>query len=175
LVRRFLMALGSSTCRPTHNLYQLICGGSPSIRKEKVGPASPSPLPPHSLPFWWGCLPPANGSGGDAGGDELATRRLTMREAAGLLGVSKEAIRKRVVRGTLPSEVGRTDVGTCTSRRGVTWLPPRCQPMSMMSRRTHRRAYSQPKSKYARASALERFESSALEKKRVVNEPMPRK
>jgi hypothetical protein len=29
-----------------------------------------------------------------------------MREAAGLLGVSKEAIRKRVVRGTLPSEVG---------------------------------------------------------------------
>jgi hypothetical protein len=36
----------------------------------------------------------------------LATRRMTMREAAGLLGVSKEAIRKRVVRGTLPSEVG---------------------------------------------------------------------
>jgi len=29
-----------------------------------------------------------------------------MREAADLLGVSKEAIRKRVVRGTLPSEVG---------------------------------------------------------------------
>jgi hypothetical protein len=36
----------------------------------------------------------------------LATRRMTMREAASLLGVSKEAIRKRVVRGTLPSEVG---------------------------------------------------------------------
>ena len=36
----------------------------------------------------------------------MATRRMTMREAAGLLGVSKEAIRKRVVRGTLPSEVG---------------------------------------------------------------------
>jgi hypothetical protein len=36
----------------------------------------------------------------------LATRRMTMREAAGLLGVSKEAIRKRVVRGTLRSEVG---------------------------------------------------------------------
>src|SRR5215208_6199909 len=31
---------------------------------------------------------------------------MTMREAAGLLGVSKEAIRKRVVRGTLPSEMG---------------------------------------------------------------------
>src|SRR5215216_330215 len=31
---------------------------------------------------------------------------MSMREAAGLLGVSKEAIRKRVVRGTLPSEVG---------------------------------------------------------------------
>ncbi len=36
----------------------------------------------------------------------MATRRVTMREAADLLGVSKEAIRKRVVRGTLPSEVG---------------------------------------------------------------------
>jgi hypothetical protein len=43
----------------------------------------------------------------------LATRRMTMREAADLLGVSKEAIRdhpraccKGVVRGTLPSEVG---------------------------------------------------------------------
>src|SRR5215216_8110135 len=40
------------------------------------------------------------------GGDGLATQRVTMREAAELLGVSKEAIRKRVVRGTLPSEVG---------------------------------------------------------------------
>jgi hypothetical protein len=36
----------------------------------------------------------------------LATRRVTMREAADLLGVSKEAIRKRVVRGTLRSELG---------------------------------------------------------------------
>ena len=36
----------------------------------------------------------------------MATRRMTMREAADLLGVSKEAIRKRVVRGTLPSEMG---------------------------------------------------------------------
>src|SRR5215204_6196190 len=44
--------------------------------------------------------------GGDAGGDGLATQRVTMREAADLLGVSKEAIRKRVVRGTLPSEMG---------------------------------------------------------------------
>jgi hypothetical protein len=45
-------------------------------------------------------------AGGDEGGDGLATRRMTMREAADLLGVSKEAIRKRVVRGTLPSEMG---------------------------------------------------------------------
>jgi hypothetical protein len=45
-------------------------------------------------------------AGGDVGGDGLATRRMTMREAADLLGVSKEAIRKRVVRGTLPSEMG---------------------------------------------------------------------
>jgi hypothetical protein len=44
--------------------------------------------------------------GGDVGGDGLATQRVTMREAADLLGVSKEAIRKRVVRGTLPSEMG---------------------------------------------------------------------
>jgi hypothetical protein len=36
----------------------------------------------------------------------LATRRVTMREAAEALGVSKEAIRKRVIRGTLRSEVG---------------------------------------------------------------------
>jgi hypothetical protein len=45
-------------------------------------------------------------AGGDVGGDGLATRRVTMREAADLLGVSKEAIRKRVVRGTLSSEMG---------------------------------------------------------------------
>src|SRR5919112_215242 len=45
-------------------------------------------------------------AGGDVGGDGLATRRVTMREAADLLGVSKEAIRKRVVRGTLRSELG---------------------------------------------------------------------
>jgi hypothetical protein len=36
----------------------------------------------------------------------LATQRVTMRQAAELLGVSKEAIRKRVVRGTLRSELG---------------------------------------------------------------------
>ena len=51
-------------------------------------------------PMQWG------DAGGDVGGDGLATRRMTMREAADLLGVSKEAIRKRVVRGTLPSEMG---------------------------------------------------------------------
>jgi hypothetical protein len=51
-------------------------------------------------PMQWG------DAGGDAGGDGLATRRVTMREAAELLGVSKEAIRKRVVRGTLSSEMG---------------------------------------------------------------------
>src|SRR5919107_1364750 len=45
-------------------------------------------------------------AGGDVGGDGLATRRVTMREAADLLGVSNEAIRKRVIRGTLPSEMG---------------------------------------------------------------------
>jgi hypothetical protein len=34
------------------------------------------------------------------------TRRVTLREAAKILGVSKEAVRKRVARGTLPSDVG---------------------------------------------------------------------
>lgn len=34
------------------------------------------------------------------------TRRVTMREAADILGVSKEAVRKRIIRGTLPSEKG---------------------------------------------------------------------
>jgi transposase-like protein len=33
-------------------------------------------------------------------------RRVSMREAADILGVSKEAIRKRVIRGTLRSEMG---------------------------------------------------------------------
>ena len=36
----------------------------------------------------------------------MATRRVTMREAAEILGVSKEAVRKRVIRGTLRSDVG---------------------------------------------------------------------
>ena len=36
----------------------------------------------------------------------MATRRVTMREAADLLGVSNEAIRKRIESGTLRSEVG---------------------------------------------------------------------
>jgi len=34
------------------------------------------------------------------------TRRLTLRDAAQVLGISKEAVRKRVKRGTLPSDVG---------------------------------------------------------------------
>ncbi len=34
------------------------------------------------------------------------TRRLTLRDAAQVLGISKEAVRKRVTRGTLPSDVG---------------------------------------------------------------------
>jgi hypothetical protein len=34
------------------------------------------------------------------------TRRVTLREAADILGVSKEAVRKRVIRGTLRSEKG---------------------------------------------------------------------
>jgi len=34
------------------------------------------------------------------------TRRVTLREAAEILGVSKEAVRKRVNRGTLRSDVG---------------------------------------------------------------------
>jgi hypothetical protein len=36
----------------------------------------------------------------------LATRRVTLREAADILGLSKEAVRKRVIRGTLRSDTG---------------------------------------------------------------------
>jgi hypothetical protein len=36
----------------------------------------------------------------------LATRRVTLREAADILGLSKEAVRKRVIRGTLESDTG---------------------------------------------------------------------
>src|SRR4028118_1976802 len=35
-----------------------------------------------------------------------ATRRVTLKEAADILGVSKEAVRKRVIRGTLRSDMG---------------------------------------------------------------------
>ena len=35
-----------------------------------------------------------------------ATRRVTLKEAAEVLGVSKEAVRKRVIRGTLRSDTG---------------------------------------------------------------------
>jgi hypothetical protein len=35
-----------------------------------------------------------------------ATRRATLEEAADILGVSKEAVRKRVIRGTLRSDIG---------------------------------------------------------------------
>ena len=35
-----------------------------------------------------------------------ATRRVTLKEAAQILGVSKEAVRKRVIRGTLRSDTG---------------------------------------------------------------------
>src|SRR5215210_4093743 len=40
------------------------------------------------------------------GGTRRGTRRVTQREAAEVLGVSVEAIRKRIKRGTLPSEKG---------------------------------------------------------------------
>ena len=36
----------------------------------------------------------------------MATRRVTLREAADILGLSKEAVRKRVIRGTLRSDTG---------------------------------------------------------------------
>lgn len=36
----------------------------------------------------------------------MATRRVALREAADILGLSKEALRKRVIRGTLRSDTG---------------------------------------------------------------------
>jgi hypothetical protein len=41
---------------------------------------------------------------GNQGVTVVPTRRLTLREAADVLGVSKEAVRKRALRGTLRSE-----------------------------------------------------------------------
>jgi hypothetical protein len=44
--------------------------------------------------------------GGTRDGTRGGTRRLTQREAAELLGITVEAIKKRVKRGSLPSEMG---------------------------------------------------------------------
>jgi hypothetical protein len=43
--------------------------------------------------------------GEDARG-RTSGRRVTLREAADILGISREAVRKRVLRGTLPSDTG---------------------------------------------------------------------
>jgi hypothetical protein len=62
------------------------------------------------------------------------TRRVTLTEAAELLGISKEAVRKRVSRGTLPSDVGEDgrryvyldavgDAGPPGGLHGETWPP----------------------------------------------------
>jgi hypothetical protein len=62
------------------------------------------------------------------------TRRVTLVEAAQVLGVSKEAVRKRVQRGTLPSDVGEDgkryvyldavgDDGPPGGLHGETWPP----------------------------------------------------
>jgi hypothetical protein len=62
------------------------------------------------------------------------TRRVTLVEAAQTLGISKEAVRKRVQRGTLPSDVGEDgkryvyldavgDDGPPGGLHGETWPP----------------------------------------------------
>ena len=62
------------------------------------------------------------------------TRRVTLVEAAQVLGISKEAVRKRVQRGTLPSDVGEDgkryvyldavgDDGPPGGLHGETWPP----------------------------------------------------
>jgi hypothetical protein len=62
------------------------------------------------------------------------TRRVTLTEAAQVLGISKEAVRKRVSRGTLPSDVGEDgrryvylddvgDDGPPGGLHGETWPP----------------------------------------------------
>jgi hypothetical protein len=62
------------------------------------------------------------------------TRRVTLTEAAQVLGISKEAVRKRVQRGTLPSDVGEDgrryvyldavgDDGPPGGLHGETWPP----------------------------------------------------
>jgi hypothetical protein len=56
------------------------------------------------------------------------TRRVTLREAADILGMSKEAVRKRVTRGTLPSGVAEDGRRYVCIDAGVTIR----QPMSVM-------------------------------------------
>jgi hypothetical protein len=51
----------------------------------------------------------------DAGGRRV-DRRLPLRDAAEVLGVSKDAVRQRVRRGTIEHEKGGTDGCTCTER-----------------------------------------------------------
>jgi hypothetical protein len=52
------------------------------------------------------------------------TRRVPLREAAQVLGISKEAVRKRIQRGTLPSDVGEDGRRyVCLDAVGDAWPP----------------------------------------------------
>ncbi len=69
--------------------------------------------------------------GADVGVTVGRTRRLTLRDAAQVLGISKEAVRKRVKRGTLPSDVGedgRRYVYLDEAKPGGDARPPRRVP-----------------------------------------------
>jgi hypothetical protein len=57
--------------------------------------------------------PNSEGTVDDLHGDRRPERRVHLSEAAEILGVSKEAVRMRVKRGTLRSEKGRTAGCTC--------------------------------------------------------------
>ncbi len=59
------------------------------------------------------------------------TRRVTLRDAAMILGISKEAVRKRVQRGTLRSEMGadgRRYVYLDEAKPGGDTVPPEREP-----------------------------------------------
>jgi hypothetical protein len=57
--------------------------------------------------------PNAEGTVDDHRGERRSERRVHLSEAAALLGVSKDAVRMRVKRGTLRSEKGEAEGCTC--------------------------------------------------------------
>jgi hypothetical protein len=74
------------------------------------------------------------------------TRRVTLKEAAELLGVSKEAVRKRVMRGTIPSDKGE-DGRVYVYVDAVDDEPPTHEPDALISQLRDEIAYLREESR----------------------------